>query len=55
MLAALYHTITLLNEFDCYNTLYGDTGELYVINREISGVSGYVKGQDQGHQKHEMH
>ena len=42
---------------DCYNTLYGDTRVFYVISREISGVSGYVKGQGQGqgHQKHEMH
>ena len=40
---------------DCYNTLYGDTRVFYVISREISGVSGYVKGQGQGHQKHEIH
>ena len=33
----------------------GDTRVFYVISREISGVSGYVKGQGQGHQKHEMH
>ena len=36
---------------DCYNTLYGDTRVFYVISREISGVSGYVKGQGQGHHK----
>ena len=40
---------------DCYNTLYGDTRVFYVISREISGVSGYVKGQGQGHQKQEIH
>ena len=40
---------------DCYNTLYGDTRVLYVISREISGVSEYVKDQVQGHQKHEIH
>ena len=37
--------------YNCYK--YGDTRVFYVISREISGVSGYVKGQGQGHQKHE--
>ena len=40
---------------DCYNTLYGDTRVFYLISREISAVPGYVKGQGQGHQKHEIH
>ena len=56
--AALYHTIALLNEIRLLQHFiwrYQGIRVFYVISREISGVSGYVKGQGQGHQKHEMH